>query len=106
MRANPVEKISKFHDHCILNTKKLEWLDNKEITDHERKYLFGLIQQRETKYVTNQKQPMTLQNGGGAALRMSSHSPQLLLSTRNQQNLDLALSPKVSQSKIGLNRYA
>jgi hypothetical protein len=43
MRGNPVEKMSKFHDHCILNTKKLEWLDNKEIKDHERKYLFGLI---------------------------------------------------------------
>ena len=49
---------------------------------------------------------MTLQNGGGAALRMSSHSPQLLLSNRNQQNVDMVLSPKVSQSKIGLNRYA
>jgi hypothetical protein len=44
MRGNPVEKMSKFHDHCILNTKKLELLDNKEIKDHERKYLFGLIQ--------------------------------------------------------------
>lgn len=108
MRGNPVEKISKFHDHCILNTKKLECLDNKEIKDHERKYLFGLIRQRETKYVMNlvsQKQPMTLQNDGGAAVRMSSHSPQLLLSNRNQHHVDLALSPKVSQSKIGLNRY-
>ncbi len=49
IRGNPVEKIPKFHDHIILNTKKLEWLDNKDIKETERKYLFGLMHQREVK---------------------------------------------------------
>jgi len=43
MRGNPVEKIPKFHDHCIIFSKKLEWLDNKEVKETERKYLFGLM---------------------------------------------------------------
>ena len=33
MRGNPVERINKFHDHCILNTKKLEWIDNKVVKE-------------------------------------------------------------------------
>ncbi len=53
MRGNPVEKSPKFHDHCILNSKRLEWIDNKEVKEQERKYLLGLMHIRETKLVAS-----------------------------------------------------
>jgi hypothetical protein len=48
-RGNPVEKLPKFHDHCIITTRRLQWIDNKEVSETERKYLIGLMHQRETK---------------------------------------------------------
>lgn len=53
MRGNPVEKAPKFHDQCIIHAKRLEWIDNKDVKEQERKYLLSLRLVRENKIMNS-----------------------------------------------------
>lgn len=53
MRGNPVEKAPKFHDQCIIHANRLEWIDNKDVKEQERKYLLSLRLVRENKIMNS-----------------------------------------------------
>jgi hypothetical protein len=70
--------------------QSLEIFNQKEITDQERKYLKGLIQQKELRLAHNN----SLVNDSSLTKIIDANT-----------TIDSILSPKVSPSKLGINRY-
>ncbi|TNV73720.1 hypothetical protein FGO68_gene2705 [Halteria grandinella] len=81
LRLNPVTKSPKYRDQVILVCIHLEMLDDKKVLEQERKYLFNLFHQREIQ-----------------------HASKHLLGIKPVMQ-EYILSPKVSQSKLGTQRY-
>jgi hypothetical protein len=70
--------------------QRLEIFDQREISEQERKYLMGLIQQKELRVARNH----SLINDSSLTKIIDGNT-----------TVDSILSPKVSQSKLGSNRY-
>ncbi len=70
--------------------QRLEIFDKREISEQERKYLMGLIQQKELRVARNH----SLINDSSLTKIIDGNT-----------TVDSILSPKVSQSKLGSNRY-
>lgn len=81
-----------FQNYVIIHFihQRLELLDQREITEQERKYLMGLIHQKELRVARNN----SLINDSSLTKMIDGNT-----------TVDSILSPKVSPSKLGINRY-
>jgi hypothetical protein len=81
-----------FQNYVIIHFihQRLEILDQREITEQERKYLMGLIHQKELRVARNN----SLINDSSLTKMIDGNT-----------TVDSILSPKVSPSKLGINRY-
>ena len=81
-----------FQNYVIIHFihQRLELLDQREIPEQERKYLMGLIHQKELRVARNN----SLINDSSLTKMIDGNT-----------TVDSILSPKVSPSKLGINRY-